>query len=326
MNIRIDTVQTIAQKALSRFGYSLEEASAILDILMYAQLRGNNQGLVKLIGAGIPKDPAAGPMHTIKETKLSSLIDGNRNFGMLVMKQAMDTAIAKAKEFGFGIVGTNNTTSSTGAIGYYANEIAKHQLIGFVYAGSPPTVAPYGSYEALFGTNPLAIGIPADPEPVVLDMATAAMAYYGLVEAKTAGRLLSDEIAYDQSGNLTTDPGKAMDGAIKAFGGHKGSGLGFMITALTGPLVGAAFAGIGDRGDWGNLVYAIDPSLLVPPEQFAKQVSAFISRVKDAKKLPETKDIYVPGERGNNMTKYRLSLGTIDIEDNLYQELLKNAA
>lgn len=31
----------------------------------------------------------------------------------------------KAKRHGFGIVGTNNTSTSIGAIGYYANEIAK---------------------------------------------------------------------------------------------------------------------------------------------------------------------------------------------------------
>ena len=37
-------------------------------------------------------------------------------------------------------------------------------------------VAPYGSYQALLGTNPIAVGIPREEgkEPIVLDMATAA--------------------------------------------------------------------------------------------------------------------------------------------------------
>lgn len=37
-------------------------------------------------------------------------------------------------------------------------------------------VAPFGSYEPLLGTNPIAVGIPREDgkEPVVLDMATGA--------------------------------------------------------------------------------------------------------------------------------------------------------
>ena len=104
------------------------------------------------------------------------------------MNKAVTTAIMKAKEHGFGIVGTHDTSTSTGALGYWADKIAKEGLIGFVFAGSPETVTYHGSYEPIFGTNPLAIGIPADDAPIVLDMATAAMAYYGLIEAKTAGR------------------------------------------------------------------------------------------------------------------------------------------
>lgn len=249
MKVKIADLESVSKKALNKYGYTEDESKTILDILMYAQLRGNNQGLVKLIGKGIPKSHEAADVQVTKETKLSAMIDGGKNMGMVAMKLAMEMAITKAREHGFGIVGTYNTYSSTGALGYYATEIAKQGLIGFAFAGSPPTVAPYGSNEALYGTNPLAIGVPADPEPVTLDMATAAMAYYGLIEAKTAGKQLTEGVAYDKDGNPTTDPGAAMSGAIKGFDGYKGSGLGFMVTAFTGPLVGAAFAGVGERGN-----------------------------------------------------------------------------
>lgn len=321
MKVKITDLTDLAKKALTKFGYNETETKTILDILTYAQLRGNNQGLVKLIGKGIPKDAAAGDIKVIKETKLSALLDGEKNFGMIAMKRAMEMAIAKAKEHGFGLVGTNNTSTSTGAIGYYANEIARQGLIGFVFAGSTPTVAAHGSYERIFGTNPIAIGVPAEPEPIVLDMATAAIAWFGLIEAKTAGRQISEGLAYDETGNPTTDPAKAMMGAVKAFGGHKGSGLGFMVTALTGPLVGAAFAGIGEKEDWGNLVIAIDPELLVDRKIFKENVAKLAARVKETQKLPGVTEIFVPGERGNKLTKERMDSGEIEIEDNLYQEL-----
>lgn len=325
MKVKVAELTKLTKSAILKYGYTQGEADVILDLLMYAQLRGNNQGLIKLIGKGIPKSPDAGKIVVTKETKLSGLIDGAKNMGMIAMKMAMGMAIAKAKEHGFGIVGTFNTYSSTGAIGYYASEIARQGLIGFAFAGSPPTVAPFGSNEAIYGTNPLAVGVPAQPEPIVLDMATAAMAYYGLIEAKTAGKSIPEGMAYDKDGNPTTDPAAAMDGAIKGFGGYKGSGLGFIVAAFTGPLVGAAIAGEGVRGDWGNLVMAIDPEMLIDRAQFKKNVTFLVQKVKSAKKLPGVDEILLPSERGNKLTKQRVASDEIEIEDNLYNELKKVA-
>ena len=42
-------------------------------------------------------------------------------------------------------------------------------FLGFVFPGSPQSVCHYGSYEAMYGTNPIAIGIPTNKEPIVLD-------------------------------------------------------------------------------------------------------------------------------------------------------------
>lgn len=60
MIVKINDLKELALLALKKYGYTEDESQTILDILMYAQLRGNNQGLVKLIGKGIPKSPDAG--------------------------------------------------------------------------------------------------------------------------------------------------------------------------------------------------------------------------------------------------------------------------
>ena len=325
MKIKLSELDVLAVKALQKYGYDVQEIAVIKEILMYAQLRGNNQGLVKLIGRGIPKSPDAKPIEIVRDTKLSALLKVNNNMGMIVFKKAMEMAVAKAKKHGFGMVGTNNTSSSTGAIGYYAHGIAKQGYISFVFAGSPETVNTYGSYEPIFGTNPLAIGVPTTKDPIVLDMATASMAYYGLIEAKTAGKKIPHDIAYDSEGNLTDDPAKAMDGALRPFDkNYKSAGLSFMVEVLTGPLVGASFTGIGDTAkNWGNLIVALDPELLTDKEQFKKNVSVMAQKVKATKKLLGVKEIFVPGERGDRLTKERMASGTIDIEDNLYHELQK---
>ena len=327
MQIKTSELTKLVKKALVNQGYLSKEIKTISEVLMYAQLRGNNQGVVKLTGSGIPKDSRAGDISVAKETKLSVLLDGNHNQGMVVMKLAMEKALKKAKRYGFGIVGIFNTASSTGAIGYFANEIAKLGYLGFVFAGSPETVNTHGSYEPIFGTNPLAIGVPSEKEPIVLDMATSSMAWFGLKEAAMAGRSIPEGIAYDSEGNITTDPSKAMDGAIRPFDqSYKGAGLSMVVQILAGPLTGSSFCGIGDtKNSWGNLIFVIDPELLVDRTEFAKQISQMVEKVKGTKKLPGVEEILVPGEKGNRLTKKHLEQDLIEVEDNLLSQL-KEAA
>jgi LDH2 family malate/lactate/ureidoglycolate dehydrogenase len=328
MKISTGELKELTTRAVRNFGYTEHEASIISEVLLYAQLRGNNQGVVKLIGKGIPRDKAAGDIVVEKETPISIRINGNRNHAMVVVKKAVDIVTEKAGKSGFAIAGTFNTNTSSGAIGYYASEMAKQGLIGFVFGRSPERVAMYGSYEPVFGTNPLAVGIPAEPDPIVLDMSTAAISFYGLVEADTAGTEIPGDAAYDAEGKPTTSPGEAIRGAIRSFDrGHKGSGLALLGEILAGPLVGAAFCGIGDsKGNWGHLIYAIDPGILGDRDEFLANVNRIIRRIKSTKKLPGVTDIFVPGERGALLARDRLAKGELEIEQNLLAGLRAAAA
>jgi L-2-hydroxycarboxylate dehydrogenase (NAD+) len=328
MRIGLEELERLAKRAVLTFGYSDTEASMILDVLMYAQLRGNNQGIVKLIGPGIPKDPAAAPISIQKETPVSALVDGGNNHAMVVVSHAVEMALGKARAHGIGLVGVNHLSTSSGAIGCYARRIAGENMIGIVFAGSSPVVAAEGSFEPMFGTNPLAIAVPSESDPVVLDMATAAMAFYGVIEAKTAGRDLPPDVALDEDGQPTIDPAEALKGALRTFDrGVKGSGLSFMVQALTGPLIGASFVGIGDvAGNWGgHLIIALDPELFGGVAALREGVGAMARKVKAAKRLPGVNEILLPGERGDRQAKSAQRQGHIEIEDNLYRELRKVA-
>lgn len=327
MKIDLHELRDLTTRALKNCGYDDQEAATIRDMLLYAQLRGNNQGVVKLIGAGIPKNKDAGDIVIEKETALSARINGNQNQAMVVVKKALEVVLEKAQTNGMAVAGTFNTSTSSGAIGYVASEIAKRGLLGLVFASSPARVAATGSYQPIFGTNPLAIGIPAKQHPIVLDMSTAAMAFYGLVEAKTAGKEIPDDVAYDPDGNATTDPSLAIKGALRSFDrGFKGSGLAMIVEIIGGPLVGAACAGVGDSSkNWGHLVLAIDPGMLGDRDEFIGHVTTLIQQVKGTKKLPGVDEIFVPGERGNRMTEQAETAGQIEIEDNLLEELRKAA-
>lgn len=327
MEITTRELEDLTAKAVRNFGYNDDETRAICEVLLYAQLRGNNQGVAKLIGKGIPRDPQAGRIVIEKETPISARINGNRNHAMVVVKKALEIVLEKARKNGFGIAGTFNTNTSSGAIGYFAAELARQGLIGFVYGRSPERVAMHGSYEPVFGTNPLAIAIPAEPDPIVLDMSTAAISFYGLVEASTAGREIADDVAYDATGRPTTSPKEAIQGAIRSFDrGHKGSSLALINEILGGPLVGAAFCGLGDsKGNWGHLIYAIDPEILGDREEFIRNTGEIIARVKGTKKLEGVGEIFLPGEQGARRARQHQESGMIEVEDNLLAELRKAA-
>ncbi|HEY4486175.1 MAG TPA: Ldh family oxidoreductase [Candidatus Paceibacterota bacterium] len=329
MKIKIDELNELVGTVLQKQGYSSEESKIITEVLMYAQLRGNNQGVVKLIGLGIPKSSDAGEVEIEKERNISAFFNAHQKQAMLVMHQVVDVAIRKAKEHGVGLVGIRGINTSSGALGFYAKKIADAGLVGIVCAGSMETVAAHGSSEAVFGTNPIAIGVPANGNPLVFDMTTAAMAFFGVVEAATAGQHLPGDIAFDKQGQPTTLPQDVLDdGALKSFdGSHKGSGLAMMVQALTGPLMGAYFTGFGDVvKNWGgHFILAFDPELFVGLEATQKGVTQMIEKVKSTRKLSGLEEIFVPGERGNRLTDQALSSGEIEIEDNLYAELNKAA-
>jgi L-2-hydroxycarboxylate dehydrogenase (NAD+) len=329
MKVEIDELRRVTRQAIHGYGYPDDEVDTILDVLMYAQLRGNNQGVVKLIGPGMPKSPDERPVSVAKETPVSAWLSGGGKHAMVVVNHGVDVALSKARAAGLAIVGINGISTSSGAIGYYARRIAQERKVGVVMAGSRPVVAMEGSVEALLGTNPVAVGLPSGVGPVVLDFTTAAMAWYGLVEAQTAGRQIPAGIAYDGEGRPTTDPSRALEGALRPFDGTaRGSGLSFMVQALTGPLLGGAFLGLGDvaGNSAGHLIIVIDPDLFVGEQELLHGVDAMAERARAARRLDGVDEILLPGERGDRATAAALDEGTVEIEDNLFRELKEVAA
>ena len=183
-------------------------------------------------------------------------------------------------------------------------------------------MAMHGSYEPFFGTNPLAIGIPTAGSPLVFDMATAAIAWYGIHLANAGGESIPEGVAYDSDGRVTTDPAAALAGAIKAFGGYKGAALALIVEVLTRPLVGAVRKDDGRKLDWGNLVFAIDPELLADDlASFQAGVSDLLARVKQLKRLPGVDEILAPGERGDRVYEQVMAAGAIEMDEQIWLDL-----
>lgn len=322
MKVSVTELRQAVNKGLQKLGYDGKDAEIIAEVLMYAQLRGNNQGITKIATGGVPEAATLQPLELVKEEKCGAMFSGGHS--MVAAANATDKAIELAKEHGVGVVTTNHTFTSSGAIGYFARRIAKSGCIGLVCVGngSFSIVAPEGSAEPKLGTNPFAYAFPVGDKEVVFDNATAAMAFFGIVEAKLKGEVLPEGIGFDKNGEPSTDPASVLDGSIATFAHHKGFGLSLLVQLLGGPFAKAGTPGVNESDGAGTFILAIDAGLLAGKDEFAKRAQELIDQIKQAKPLPG-KHVYLPGEHGDELTRQAIESDQIEIADAVWDELEK---
>jgi len=309
--------QSVAEGALARIGYDAEEAKIIADHVVDAALCGYEySGLPKILNVAEHrrlKQPRK-PLQVLRETSVSALFDGGNHNGMVAMYRATQAAIAKAREHGLAVVGVNNSWMS-GRSAYYVEMAARAGLIAIHSVSSFKHVAAPGSKEPVTGTNPIAFAFPTCDEPFVVDIGTAAFMGTDLQLQVRRNAVLPEGVAIDAEGQLTRDPAKVH--AILPFGGYKGFGLALAMQAL-GVFAGSGFAA--DR-TYGYLIMAMQPDLLVPADDFCRELSAMLERVKGSARQPGVEEIRLPGERSAR-ERARAQREGIEIDRTIYDALL----
>ncbi len=307
--------------ALIRLGLSTDEAAIVARVLMYAQKRNSDQGLIKIKERTVLPDKNCCDIFTDKRSSAIATINGGGHTGMYVMDHAVKTSSELVKNCGISLVNTHNTRSSTGSIGYYASQLAQQGYIALVMAGSPKVMAIEGGIDPVMGTNPVAIAIPTSSEPTVLDMATAATTWFAIINARNNNQPINKGLAVDRDGQSTTDPVKAMAGALRTIAGPKGSGLALMFEMLTAPLAGASI--VGDSQDnRANTIITIDPKVVLGDSSFRASADLLIRRIKEGRTVDDATEIRLPGENSNRLAKRCEDENSITLERSLYEHIL----
>ena len=319
VHLAVDEARSLALRALRGIGYAGDDATILADHMLDAALCGYEySGLPKILQiAANPKarQPRTA-MRTLHETDVSALLDGGNNSGMIAMQHATRIAIDKAQSKGFALVGVTNSWMS-GRSAYYVEQVARSGLIGIHTVGASSLVAPPGGTRPALGTNPIAFGFPTLDEPLVIDVSTAAFPGTELDFHVLLGRPLPEGVALDEHGAPTTDAQAARRGALLPFGGHKGFALALAMQAL-GVLAGS---GLNANKDYGYLMIALRPDLLLPLEAFRRDLSATIARIKSTPTQPGTSEIRLPSERAFAERRRNLEHGIV-IDRQVHQALL----
>jgi delta1-piperideine-2-carboxylate reductase len=308
--------------------FTQEEAAITADHLLDAALRGVTFGSLPRILSIAEKMKESGdhrrPMAVLRETPVSALLDGGDHVGYVVAYRATRLAIDKARRSGIAIVGARNTFYF-GLFSYYMEMATRENLVAFAIGNGPAVVAPEGAIDARLGTNPISFGFPsASGVPVIWDIGTCAVMHGEVQLYRRIGEPLPDGVAIDPEGRPTRDPAQALAGAIKAWGGHRGSGLSIVVQML-GAMCDVPVISPGMK-EMAYLVVVIDPQVLMPDGDYPDKVEELASAIRSARPLDPDRPVRLPFERSAADRRRRLAQDAIEIPHRVYDALQAMAA
>ena len=311
--VSFSQLEAFITQAMVSLGLPPEDAQTVGHLMAEADMQGSDgHGVIRLVPYA--KRILAGGMNlkphirVVQERTAMALIDGDNGMGHLVMKQATELAIQKAKTAGVAWVGSVHSNHA-GPASLYARMPLAHNMIGLYFAvGNANHLPPWGGLSMLLSTNPIACAIPAMHEPpVILDMATTVTSY-GKVKAKRQrGEMMPEGWMINRDGTPLLDPQRADDGLLLPIGGYKGYGLALIIGMLAGTLNGAALGK--DVVDFnhddstptntGQAIMVIDPDAFGDIDEFKLRMDSVIQEMRNSERIPGVERIWLPGEQSH---------------------------
>jgi len=334
--VPIEALREFSNRVFRHFGCPREDAEQASDVLACADLRGiDSHGIARLHSYfELLSDGRINPkpkVEIVRSTLSTATVDGDNGLGLVVGAKANVIAMDLAENAGTGWVSVRNT-NHFGIAGYYVLRALDRGLIGWAMTNSTKLVAPLWGAERMLGTNPIAIGFPGKKEPpIVIDMATSAVAYGKVEMARRTGASIPSGWAINSDGVVTAKPEDMIEGGSllplgsdREHGGHKGYCLAVMVDILSCVLSGA---------NWGPFAppFALRQEIEIPtrsvgkgighffgvmridgfidPDAFKAQVDEYIRVFRATKPASGTNGTIIPGDPERQAERVRRDKG-----------------
>jgi len=349
IRIQANALERLAEDLFQEVGVSDDIATKVATSIVAADLSGHNShgvrqipGYLRLIGgeeAGYNTvyeiNPDADPIVT-SENPSTATIDGRDAFGQIVGRKAVDLGIEKATKTGVAVVGLRDATH-LGRIGEWSERAANSGMLFAAFVngqGGGGDVAPPGSAQRRFSTNPISFGVPtfdALDFPIVLDMASAQVANGKISEREAKRESIPEEWTITESGGSVTDPTEFAngEGALLPLGGRVSGYKGFGLS-----MIAELFAGIMGRGvveqqadvTQGNaaMFLIVDPTRFLTQSEIEDRITSLAAYIRATEFSSELsagiaangKDARLPGEAEHETAIERREFGIpLPIED-----------
>jgi len=329
MRIQANDLVDLATKIFENSGANNAHAVEVAEHLVQANLKGHDShgvGMIPTYANSLKQgylDPAAN-IKVLKDKGAILLVDGQTGFGQVVGRQATELALKRVKNTGIVCLGLRNA-HHLGRIGSYGEQCGKagYASVHFVnVVGHEPQVVPFGGRDPRMTTNPFCCVVPRKGKsPVVLDMATSAIALGKVRVAHMKGEPVVPGALVDHEGQATTDPAVIYQeprGALGPFGLHKGYGLALMCELLGGALAGE-WTAQPEQPRPGTIInnmlmFVFDPDIFDGAEQFQKEVEAMLDYVLSSTPAKGVDRVRIPGQPEMEAMEERSAQG-IEIDD-----------
>ena len=245
-------------------------------------------------------------------------VDGRGSQGVLVAQLCTEVAVAQAHIYGAALVAGTGFSGSTGVLSYFTKQAARANLVGIALCNSEASVAPAGGVDPILGTNPLALSFPNSPDPITVDIATAAVSYGALRVLQWRGKPAPPGTVVAADGSPSIDPADAAAGAQLPMAGHKGYGLGLFVELLAGPLIGAKAGRKAVLGSNGLLVVALRVDRFRPAFDVAADLTALVDEQHQSRPARVGEPVALPGERSARRRQHAEERGWIDVSDDTW--------
>jgi len=329
-------LRRFATVVLEHLGTETAKAAETADHLVEANLKGHDSHGVGMIPNYVGSALRGGlqvnaEAQVVKDQGAVLLIDGGFGFGQVVGRQATDLGIEKARALGIACVGSRNN-HHLGRIGSYAEHCVAAGMVSIHFVnvvGHPPFVSMWGGRDKRLQTNPFCCGVPTESEPLILDMATSAIALGKVRVASMKGEPVPEGSLFDHLGRPTQDPNAISEGgSLGPFGQHKGSGLALMCELLGGGLAGEwTMQDIDQQKEVTvnhMLMLILDPNVFGGAEGFAREVNGMQAYARSAAPAEGFERVQLPGDPERTSRVSRLAEG-IPIDAQSWQAICQAA-
>ena len=234
-----------------------EHAAQFAEIILEAETEGNAGHGLSRIAQYTSQLQAKGlnakPQMRLERTRPSvAILHADGAPGPVAGFYAVKVLSGLAKQQGNASVAVRGAGHS-GVLSAYVGRLAKEGLVALAFANTPPAIAP----GPVLGTNPIALGAPAEPDPVIIDTSVSVVARGKIINASKKGQPIPEGWALDKEGKPTTDAKAALEGSLLPIGDGKGFALAVLVEILAGALAG-------------DILSPDLPLPWMPPEQTAK--------------------------------------------------------
>ncbi|MBA4852631.1 Ldh family oxidoreductase [Emticicia sp. BO119] len=311
-----------SQNILQRAGLDEDKAFHTADILLEGELLGHRTHGLQLLPAYVDeleKDmmTKSGEAKLLNDMGAVLALDGNYLPGPWLVNKAIEEACKRASQYGTGIV-TIQKSHHIACLAAYLEKVARQGFMILLACSDPrnKTVAPFGGLTPTYSPDPLAVGIPTDTDPIMIDVSMSATSNGLVARSHRHEEKLPHNWLLDNQGNISNNPSVFFDtppGSILPLGGldsgYKGFGLGLMVEALTSALGGHGRSDIPTL--WGASVYlqVISPLGFSGEEAFKRETEYLKNQCLNSEPVNPEKPVRMPGARGLELKQKQLIKG-----------------